>query len=93
MGIKTVYIVLLVSWLLAQPGNSYGQTAMINFTGRDKIMLNGNWQVMVDPFGSGDAKQVWKERKPVVATDFVEYSLTVDLYLKCPVILIHSLLS
>jgi beta-glucuronidase len=84
MGIKTVYIVLLVSWLLAQPGNSYGQTAMINFTGRDKIMLNGNWQVMVDPFGSGDAKQVWKERKPVVATDFVEYSFDDGPVLKVP---------
>lgn len=84
MGIKTVYIVLFISWLLAKPGNSYGQTAMVNFTGRDKIMLNGNWQVMVDPFGSGDAKQVWQERKPVAATDFVEYTFEGGPLLKVP---------
>ena len=84
MRIKIAFIVLLFFGSFAWLGKSYGQTAMVNFTGRDKIMLNGNWQIMIDPFGSGDAKRVWERRRPVTATDFVEYSFDGGPLLKVP---------
>lgn len=84
MSIRTAYIGLLICWLLVEPGKSCSQTAMVNFTGRDKIMLNGNWQVMVDPFCTGDAKQVGLERMPGRATNFVEYSFDGGPFLKVP---------
>ena len=50
------------------------QTAMINVSNRHCTTLNGKWNVIIDPTGSGDWRQVWKEKKPQGKTDFVEYS-------------------
>ena len=43
---------------------------MINISGRNTTLLNGQWQAIIDPTGIGDWRQVWKEKK----TDFIEYS-------------------
>jgi beta-glucuronidase len=47
---------------------------MINVSARHCTNLNGKWQVIIDPAGAGDWRQVWKERKPEKKTDFFEYS-------------------
>ncbi|MDD4969395.1 MAG: glycoside hydrolase family 2 TIM barrel-domain containing protein [Paludibacter sp.] len=60
------------------------QTAMINVSNRNKTSLNGQWQVILDPAGAGDWKQVWQEKKPHEKTDFVEYSFDGGPYLKVP---------
>jgi len=60
------------------------QTAMINVQSRNLISLNGDWQVILDPTGSGDYKQVWQEKKPQKKTDFVEYSFEGGPFLKVP---------
>ena len=52
----------------------YAQSAMINVSARHCTNLNGKWQVIIDPAGAGDWRQVWKERKPEKKTDFFEYS-------------------
>lgn len=52
----------------------FGQSAMINVSGRNTALLNGEWQVIIDPTGIGDWREVWKEKKPERKTDFVEYS-------------------
>jgi beta-glucuronidase len=39
------------------------QTAMVNVQSRTKTSLNGDWQVILDPTGAGDWKQVWQEKK------------------------------
>ncbi len=52
----------------------YAQSAMININARWRTSLNGNWQVIIDPTGIGDWRQVWLEKKPSSETDFVEYS-------------------
>lgn len=52
----------------------YAQSAMINISCRNTTSLNGQWQVIIDPTGVGDWRQVWKEKKPEKKTDFVEYS-------------------
>ena len=52
----------------------YAQSAMINVSARHCTNLNGKWQVIIDPAGAGDWRQVWKEKKPEKKTDFFEYS-------------------
>ncbi|HRZ97536.1 MAG TPA: glycoside hydrolase family 2 TIM barrel-domain containing protein [Paludibacter sp.] len=65
-------------------GSLLAQTAMINVSSRNKTSLNGQWQVILDPAGAGDWKQVWQEKKPQIKTDFVEYSFDGGPYLKVP---------
>ena len=45
-----------------------GQSAMMNVDGRKTISLNGVWEVIPDPAGAGDYRQVWLEKKPVKKT-------------------------
>lgn len=59
---------------LAVPDSVLAQTAMINVSARHCTSLNGEWQVIIDPTGAGDWRQVWQERKPEKKTDFIEYS-------------------
>lgn len=51
-----------------------GQTTMINPYSRDITSLNGKWNVIIDPTGIGEWRQVWQEKKPEKKTDFFEYS-------------------
>jgi beta-glucuronidase len=44
---------------------------MVNVKSRILTSLNGNWQVILDPTGIGDWKQVWQERQPQSKTDTV----------------------
>lgn len=60
------------------------QTAMVNVRSRNLTSLNGNWQVILDPTGAGESKQVWLEKKPQKKTDFFEYSFDGGPLLKVP---------
>lgn len=66
--------ILILSVLLSFCSSSFGQNAMINVSARHCTVLNGKWQVIIDPVGSGDWRQVWQERKPERKSDFIEYS-------------------
>jgi beta-glucuronidase len=61
------------------------QTAMINIQSRNATSLNGNWNVILDPLGGGEWRQVWLEKKPTLKTDFFEYSFEGGPQLKVPV--------
>jgi beta-glucuronidase len=50
------------------------QSGMTNVSARHCINLDGKWQVIIDPTGIGNWRQVWKEKKPEKKTDFFEYS-------------------
>jgi beta-glucuronidase len=50
------------------------QSSMISISSRHCKSLNGTWQVIIDPTGAGDWRQVWQERLPEKKTDFIEYS-------------------
>jgi len=50
------------------------QTAMINVQARKTFSLNGQWNIIIDPGGGGNWRQVWLEHKPQKKTDFFEYS-------------------
>lgn len=60
------------------------QTAMVNIQSRKLTGLNGDWNVIIDPGGIGDWKQVWLEHKPQKKTDFFEYSFEGGPKLKVP---------
>ena len=51
----------------------YAQEAMINVDARKTICLNGAWDVILDPAGVGDWRQIWMEKKPEKKSDFIEY--------------------
>jgi beta-glucuronidase len=60
------------------------QSSMINVSSRHCISLNGTWQIIIDPTGAGDWRQVWQERIPEKKTDFVEYSFNGGPTLEVP---------
>jgi len=76
---------MLVALIILLWGNYlHAQTAMVNVQSRDLSSLNGDWQVILDPTGIGDWKQVWQEKKPQKKTDFFEYSFEGGPMLKVP---------
>lgn len=76
--------ILTLIFLVHFIDNADARLAMINVQSRHLKSLNGEWQVLIDPSGSGDWKQVWQEKKPQKKTDFVEYSFEGGPYLKVP---------
>jgi len=50
------------------------QTAMTNVSARHCTSLNGKWQAIPDPTGIGNWREIWKDKKAVEKTDFVEYA-------------------
>ncbi|MEQ8552545.1 MAG: glycoside hydrolase family 2 TIM barrel-domain containing protein [Cyclobacteriaceae bacterium] len=74
------YRILSKGWILVTLSMFFlvdtasAQTAMINSQSRNATSLNGDWNVIIDPAGSGNWRQVWLEQKPQKKTDFFEYS-------------------
>ncbi|NJO89086.1 MAG: glycoside hydrolase family 2, partial [Chloroflexia bacterium] len=80
------YLIRYITLFLLALNNcyAYSQTAMINTQARNTKSLNGDWQVIIDPGGGGDWRQVWQEKKPQKKTDFIEYSFDGGPMLKVP---------
>ncbi len=57
---------------------------MVNIPSRHLTSLNGEWNVIIDPTGIGEWRQVWLEKKPQKKTDFFEYSFEGGPVLKVP---------
>ncbi len=60
------------------------QIAMTNASARKVTSLNGDWNVIIDPTGIGDWRQVWLEQQPEKKSDFFEYSFQGGPQLKVP---------
>jgi beta-glucuronidase len=77
---KNKVVFLLIIWALFNYADIISfsalnaQSAMINVSARHCIDLDGRWQIIIDPTGSGDWRKVWQEKKPEKKTDFIEYS-------------------
>ena len=69
-----IFLILLIAISVLLSKHTFAQSAMANVSARHLIGLNGRWNVIPDPTGSGNYREVWKERKPQKKTDFVEYS-------------------
>lgn len=76
--------VVALLFVIQLSGFIKAQTAMANVQNRCRISLNGDWQVILDPIGIGDGKQLWQEKKTQNKTDFVEYSFDGGPILKVP---------
>ena len=79
-----LFLIIIVLLILFHFNSVQAQTAMTNVAARHCISLNGKWQSIPDPTGIGNWREVWKERKPVKKTDFVEYSFDGGLLLNVP---------
>jgi beta-glucuronidase len=73
-GIIFVTICFIILTRFSDYNSVTAQSAMINVSARRCLSLNGKWQVIIDPTGVGEWREVWKERKPEKKTDFIEYS-------------------
>jgi beta-glucuronidase len=75
---KVIFLLLIWGVLICRRNSGfnsiYAQSAMTNVLARHCTNLNGKWQVIIDPTGAGDWRQVWQEKKPEKKTDFFEYS-------------------
>lgn len=71
------FILLLIDMATAQVG-------VISAGAKKVTSLNGDWDVIIDPAGAGDWKQVWLEQKPEKKSDFFEYSFQGGPRLKVP---------
>lgn len=85
-NLRSTFLIGYVTLFLIVLNTCYakGQTAMINPQARNTKSLNGDWQVIIDPAGAGDYRQVWLEKKPQKKTDFIEYSFDGGPMLKVP---------
>jgi len=75
MIIKSALIrAFLICSLISGFNSLKAQSAMINIAARRCTSLDGKWQIIIDPTGAGDWRQVWQEKKTEKKTDFIEYS-------------------
>jgi len=57
--------------------NIFSDSMMLNpYNRKDVMSLNGEWNVIIDPFCRGEISGFFKNRKPSGKADFVEYSFT-----------------
>ena len=65
---KNKVVFLLIIWALFNYADIISfsalnaQSAMINVSARHCIDLDGRWQIIIDPTGSGDWRKVWQEK-------------------------------
>jgi beta-glucuronidase len=78
-----ILFVLMLAELYAYK-ELYAQSAMTNIDSRNRISLDGEWRVIIDPTGVGDWRQLCTEKKPQKKTDFVEYSFDEGPTLQVP---------
>lgn len=81
---KTERCVLICVFILLLTYIANAQTAMMGAGLRKVTSLNGNWNVIIDPTGIGEWRQVWLEQKPEKKSDFFEYSFDGGPTLKVP---------
>lgn len=81
---KLLLILSLVLFSFA--ATSQSANLLTNIHGRELTSLNGQWQVIIDPFnaGAGNWKPIWKDQKPIGKNDFYEYAFTPSVSLQVP---------
>lgn len=75
-------LLLILSLILL---NSICSNAQItNVYGRKHCTLNGEWAAIIDPYGQGRSKGIYKNKKNIKNTDLYEYSFDDGLRLNVP---------
>ena len=70
----TLFLIISIFLIFTNFNSAFAQTAMTNVSGRHSTSLNGKWQAIPDPTGIGNWREIWKDKKAVKKTDFVEYA-------------------
>jgi len=69
----------------AAPANSLAPANLIaNIPGRTTASLDGEWRIIVDPFGRGDGSHYERNQKPKDKSDLVEYDFDTSWTLQVP---------
>ncbi len=81
-----LFSALVIAILLSFAAKSQSANLLTNIHGRKLTALNGQWQVIIDPFnaGAGNWKPIWKDQKPTGKNDFYEYAFTPSVSLQVP---------
>lgn len=81
-----IFSALVIAILLSFAATSQPANLLTNIHGREFTTLNGQWQVIIDPFnaGAGNWKPIWKDQKPTGKNDFYEYAFTPSSSLQVP---------
>jgi beta-glucuronidase len=81
-----IFSALVIAILLSFTATSQSANLLTNIHGRKLTTLNGQWQVIIDPFnaGAGNWKPIWKDQKPTGKNDFYEYAFTPSVSLQVP---------
>ena len=77
-------IIAIVIGLISNTLPCVAQYAMTNVYGRNHILLNGKWNVVVDPYKHGHKILIYNDRPLKGKTDFKEYAWEGGLRLNVP---------
>ncbi len=85
-----IYLLILVTVIYSPAQNSEG--LLTNIHGRQAISLNGNWQVIIDPYEAGyydyryQLRQdgYFRNQKPESKSDLIEYDFDRSMQLQVP---------
>ena len=72
-----IYLIAGINIVSAQP-------FMNNVEGRKSVSLNGKWQYIVDWYNRGTGMGIYKDKKAVKPTEFIEYAFTGQQVLNVP---------
>ena len=63
----------------------FSDSILLNpYNRKDVISLNGEWNVIIDPYSRGEVVDFYKNKKAVGKTDFIEYSFSNTFRLHVP---------
>ena len=81
---KLVYLFLLLWLCCNQVQIARAQFAMTNVYGRKYVLLNGKWDVIIDPYLHGHKDSIYKDKPLKSKSDFKEYAFEGGVRLNVP---------
>ena len=81
---KLVYLFLLLWGCCNQVQIARAQFAMTNVYGRKYVLLNGKWDVIIDPYLHGHKDSIYKDKPLKSKSDFKEYAFEGGIRLNVP---------
>lgn len=81
---KLVYLFLLLWVCCNQVQIARAQFAMTNVYGRKYVLLNGKWDVIIDPYLHGHKDSIYKDKPLKSKSDFKEYAFEGGVRLNVP---------
>ncbi len=78
------YIALIVCFFFFGAHELMAQDFMINIPGRERMSLNGRWNVLIDLYSRGDYMKLYQNKQAEKSSDLYEYSFERSTRLNVP---------